>query len=151
ALGGALNLVTSVGKPPSGKRLTVSAGGGSFGARHLRARWRDGSDDGTGSHLSLGYAGATGDFSYCNDKGTNQDTADVGFHFRPTDVYEQVGGVAGGRGRSGGPPYELGSRTTWKGQGLPGGATNQATSASLSTVGQLIDGSVSRQGLWGTP
>src|SRR5690606_19032 len=41
ALGGALNFITAVGPDAQGRRLRLSVGGGSSGARHLRARWRD--------------------------------------------------------------------------------------------------------------
>ena len=154
ALGGALNLVTAVGPSPSGRPFTVSAGFGSFGARHLRARWRDGltrGDSKAGFQLSLGYSGATGDFSYFNDNGTNLVPEDDGFVDRQNNDYESFDAVARYRIRSGPLTVEVGSRSLFKTQGIPGTASVQSETTSLTTISQLFDVTASRNALWGSP
>lgn len=151
ALGGALNLVTPVGKPASGKRLTLSAGGGSFGTRHAHARWLDGSDDGRmGYHLGLGYAGTNGDFVYYDDRGTNLVIDDDEYVERKNNGYDQIDGVIRYRRTRGAYTLEAGSRSMWREQGLPGRDSVQSEHASVMTLSQLLDARLARQGLFGS-
>ena len=146
----ALELVTAVGPPADGHPLLVSAGAGSFGARHLRGRYLGGRDDGTlGYHLALGYAGAEGDFDYFDDNGTNLNQSDDSFAARSNNGYDQVDAV--GRVALASPAWSLaaGSRSQWKDQGVPGSASVQSSSASLATWSQLVDASAARQGAFG--
>ncbi len=93
ALGGALVLHTAVGPAPDAVR--VSMGAGSFGARHLRARWLGGRADGSiGYHLSAGYTGAAGDFVYFDDNGTNLNPSDDEMVRRSNNGYDRVDAVA---------------------------------------------------------
>ena len=150
ALGGALNLETRVGPAPPGQRLSVAAGAGSFGARHGRARWLGGHARG-GYHLSLGYAGATGDFSYFNDNGTNLDPGDDAFVTRQNNGYDRVDAVARYRTRHGDLTVEGGGRWSLSRQGIPGSASVQSQRTSLATVSQLLDARATRQRLLGSP
>ena len=155
ALGGAaqssaLELVTAVGPPPDGQPLLLSVGAGSFGARHLRGRYLGGRSDGTlGYHLALGYAGAEGDFDYFNDNGTNLNRSDDGFEARSNNGYDQVDAVARLTTASGPWTLAAGSRSQWKEQGVPGSASVQSTTASLTTWSQLVDGSAARTAVFG--
>jgi vitamin B12 transporter len=152
-LGGALNLVTRVGRPPDGRRLRLSAGVGSFGARHLRARWLDGGGDDPGVpegvHLSIGYAGAAGDFVYFNDNGTNLDPDDDEMVRRQNNAYEQVDAVARRRVARGDTTLSAGVRALYKTQGVPGSASVQSEHTSLETLSQIGDVSVARRGAFG--
>jgi iron complex outermembrane receptor protein len=143
AMGGALNLITRVGRSPDGTRLHVSLGSGSFGARHARARWVDGTADGsTGYHLGLGYTGAEGDFEYFSDGGTSLNTSDDEFVDRSNNAYDQVDGVARYRHARTDLTLAGGTRFAWKNQGIPGSANVQATTTSLETFSQIADLSV---------
>ncbi len=151
-LGGALNLKSAIGPSPGGKTLVLSAGAGSFGSRHLRASWRGGRADGTtGFHLGLGYAGATGDFEYFNDNGTNLVAEDDVLEPRQNNGYDQLDAAARYRLRRGYLTIEAGSRSLFKSQGIPGSARVQSQSAGLTTFSQLLDLQLSKQSLWGSP
>lgn len=139
ALGGALNLTSQVGPAADGVRLRVSAGAGSFATRHLRARWFGGDPDDLAYTLFAGYAGTAGDYSYFNDNGTNLDPGDDRFVDRRNNGYDQV--ETGGRFRTGGDHWDLrgGLRGAWRGQGVPGSASVQSDSTSLTSWSQLLD------------
>ncbi|HUH01267.1 MAG TPA: TonB-dependent receptor [Kofleriaceae bacterium] len=149
AMGGALNLVTRVG-PAAGPRLRVSAGGGSFGARHLRTRWLGG-DDRLGYHVALGYAGATGDFEYFDDNGTNLEPGDDTYAERSNNGFDAVDGVARLRASRGPRRTELGARTMWKRQGVPGSAHVQSERSSIESLTQIVDASRETSALLGDP
>lgn len=150
AMGGALNLSTRVGPPADGARLRISSGGGSFGARHARARWLDGSADGaTGYHLSIGYSGATGDFEFFDNRGTNLNLDDDRFTLRANNHFDQLDSVARYRRERGDLTVAGGVRLSWKRQGIPGGASVQATSASLSTLTPIADLSLTARRIGG--
>jgi iron complex outermembrane receptor protein len=150
AMGGALALDTEVGPRPDGETVRVAAGAGSYGARHLRARWLGGSDDGAvGYHLGASYAGATGDYPYFNDNGTNLNQSDDETVSRTNNGYDQVDAVGRLRLRRGDLTAEGGVRTGYKEQGIPGSASVQSTRTSLATFGQLADLSLVRRRLAG--
>jgi len=149
ALGGALVLHTGVGPGP--KTVRVSMGAGSFGARHLRARWLGGRADGSlGYQLSAGYTGTTGDFAYFDDNGTNLNPSDDEMVRRSNNGYDRVDAVARVRAVDGPLTVEAGTRTLAERQGVPGSATVQSLDASLETVGQLADVTVRRRHLLGS-
>ncbi len=149
ALGGALVLHTGVG--PAADTVRVSMGAGSFGARHLRARWLGGRADGSlGYHLSAGYTGATGDFVYFDDNGTNLNPSDDEMVHRSNNGYDRFDAVARVRAVRGATTIEGGTRTLVERQGVPGSATVQSLDASLDTVGQLADVTVRRRRLMGS-
>jgi vitamin B12 transporter len=139
AVGGALDLITRTGTA-SGRSLSLLAGVGSFGARRLRARWLDGSEDRSrGVHASLGYAGARGDFSYFDDNGTRLVLDDDEFVTRQNNGYDQIDSVLRYRARFGDLTIETGSRSTWKIQGIPGRANKQGNTASLASQSHIGD------------
>lgn len=145
-LGGALALTTVVGPTPEGAGVTVSSGTGSYGARHLRARWLGGDPD-AGFHLAAGYRGADGDFDYFDDGGTPLSASDDSVETRGNNGYDRADYVARGRWRDGDGELVAGARGTWQAQGLPGPTTAPAAEASLATWQQLVDLSL-RQDAW---
>jgi len=136
-VGGALNLVTRLGRGEHGERITASLGGGSFGARHLRVHY----GDAHGAWLSsttLGYQGATGDYTYWADNGTPLEPRDDGWKKRANNAFDQVD-LASRAGRDGGA---AGLRLAYKDQGLPGSATQPSAAASLVTFDGIADGRI---------
>lgn len=142
-VGGALNLVTRIGRGATGERWHASLGGGSFGARSLRLRHGDGDPElGTAYTVGLGYAGARGDFTYFDDGGTNLTFADDRFATRANNGFDELDGVVRVAGRRGDLRWELGGRGLGKRQGIPGAAWDQALATSLDSVGGFTDGAV---------
>jgi iron complex outermembrane receptor protein len=141
-VGGAVNLVTRLGRGERGERVRASVGAGSYGARH--ARFHHG--DAFGSlHTSatLAYQGATGDYSYFSDNGTPLNKTDDTTLVRGNNGFDQVDLVARagtvGRSRGTGGERAGGVRAIWKRQGLPGSVAQPADGASLSTIDVLAD------------
>ncbi len=154
----ALELVTELGPPPDGHPLLLSVGSGSFGTRHLRARWLGGnrSDDdpggnATGLHLGLGYAGSDGDFVYFNDNGTNLNRSDDRFVTRHNNGFDRVDGVARAQIRRRAWSLSGGGRTSWKRQGVPGSGSVQSATTSLTAWSQMVDVAAARSGAFGRP
>ncbi len=148
AIAGALDLQTRVG-PQAGERFRLSTGAGSFGARHVRGRWLDGNEDlSEAMHVSAGYAGARGDYSYYDDNGTNLDTSDDAFVRRRNNGYDQVDSVIRYRFDREAGSVSIGARSQWKQQGVPGLGTVQSTTASLTTFSQLADASGAVHDAW---
>jgi iron complex outermembrane receptor protein len=146
----ALELTTELGPAPDGHPLLFSVGAGSFGARHLRGRWLGGGAT-TGLHVGLGYAGAEGDFVYFNDNGTNLNQSDDSYVERANNGYDRVDGVARAALRRG--PWTLsgGARGLWKEHGVPGSASVQSRTASLTTWSQIVDATAERDAAFGVP
>jgi vitamin B12 transporter len=133
----ALELTTALGPAPDGRPLQLSAGAGSFGARHLRGRTLGGNEE-LGYHLGLGYTGAEGDFDYFNDNGTNLNQTDDETTTRQNNGYDQVDALARLGALAGG------ARSQWRAQGVPGSASVQSERTSLTTWSQMLDGSAVR-------
>jgi vitamin B12 transporter len=148
ALGGALHLGTAVGPPPGGEPLAVSTGAGSFGARHLRARYLGGEHGGLAYHLSAGYAGAAGDYPFFNDRGTNLSPDDSEVISRQNNGYDRGDAVTRVRLRQGSRSYEGGTRTSYKAQGIPGAGHRQSEHTSLQTFTQQVDGRIAARNPW---
>ena len=140
-VGGALNLVTRLGPDDQGHELAVSLGYGSFGARHFRARY-GGSHrhDSLRSVLSIGYTGATGDYSYFSNNNTTLNPNDDSYQTRTNNGFNE-GDLVARIGSTGDDASALGIRVLWKDQGLPGPSWAQAIDASLSTVSLMADAS----------
>lgn len=152
ALGGALDLVTPVGLPPSGQAWTLSMGGGSFGTRHVQARWLGGdARRDTAMHVSALYRGTNGDFLFYNDKGTNLNLSDDEEVSRDNNGHDQVEMALRLRRQRGAWRWEAGSRSFWRTQGLPGPGSVQSEHASATTAGTTWDGTLSKRRLWGSP
>jgi vitamin B12 transporter len=142
-LGGALNLVTRIGRASTGERWRFTLGGGSFGARSARLRYGDGDPaDGLGVTAALGYDGATGDFRFFDDGGTNLVTDDDRYTTRINNGFDAVDGVVRLGGQRGGTGWQLGVRALGKRQGVPGAGWDQARLAHLDTVGAVVDGTI---------
>ncbi len=138
-VGGALNLVTRLGRGARGERVRASIGGGSYGARHVRAHYGDVHRGGALlSAVNVGYQGATGDYSFFNDNGTPLNTRDDAYRDRRNNGFSQVDAAArvGTRERD----AVGGIRTVYKRQGLPGSANQPSFASSLATFDIVGDG-----------
>lgn len=137
-VGGAVDLVTKLGRGEHGERWTASAGVGSYGARHLRARYGDEHLDGRlESSTTIGYQGATGDYTYFDDNGTLLNKADDSYKTRANNGFDQIDAAT----RIGAVRSALagGLRLTYKRQGLPGSTAKPAEDAALSTFDGILD------------
>jgi outer membrane receptor protein involved in Fe transport len=132
-VGGALNLVTKLGRGERGELATASIGAGSFGARHVRLHYGDAHAGGAVlSSTTLGYQGATGDYTYYDDNGTPLNPTDDSYKTRRNNAFDQFDG-ASRVGTSDGT-VAGGLRLAYKHQGLPGSIAEPALDASLTTV-----------------
>ncbi len=140
AMGGAVNLRTRLGRDANGDIARLSAGFGSFGARHLRARIKDSAFGGKlAYHTAIGYRATTGDYRYFNDNGTPLIAEDDAMMTRSNNGFDQLYGLARARYSWRDTLFELGSRTTFKDQQLPGVGSVQSYAASLSSFSELVD------------
>ena len=137
-VGGALNLVTRLGLGEHGERLSASLGAGSFGARHARLHYGD-TYGSVQSSTTLGYQGATGDYSYYDDNSTPLNASDDTYRVRRNNGFDAVDGATrwGTVDRS----VVGGVRVAYKHQGLPGSIANPALAAQLATTDVIGDGS----------
>ncbi|MBK9033884.1 MAG: TonB-dependent receptor [Myxococcales bacterium] len=141
-VGGALDLVSRVGRAATGERWHLSLGGGSFGARAARLRFGDGDPAERAIAAELGYAGATGDYTFFDDRGTPLTTADDGTATRANNGYDQLDGVVRAAGARGARSWRGGVRALGRRQGVPGTGWDQALATRLDTVGGTADGAV---------
>lgn len=138
-VGGAVNLVTRLGRGERGERIRASIGAGSFGARHARLRY--GEELGRVlSSVALGYQGGSGDYTYFTDRGTPLDARDDGYEVRRNNYFDQLDFV----GRAGLADRAIagGVRLAWKRQGLPGSVAQPSLDAAMSTLDAIADGRV---------
>ena len=148
-VGGAVNLVTHLGRGPHGERLAVSLGMGSYGARHFRAHWGDVHGETTPvlSSTTIGYQGATGDYSYFDDNGTLLNPRDDGYRLRGNNGFDQVDAATRFATRD--RPIGAGLRFAWKREGLPGSTAAPAPTAKLRTLDGIFDANgETRAGDW---
>ncbi len=135
-VGGAVNLVTRLGRGEHGERIHASIGTGSYGARHARVHYGD--DHGRVlSSTTIGYQGATGDYSYFSDNGTPLNPADDGTQVRRNNHFDLID-VASRLGAED-KQWVGGGRVLWKRQGLPGSTTQPAATAAISTLDVVLD------------
>lgn len=136
-VGGALNLVTRLGRGERGERVRASLGAGSYGARHVRAHYGD-EHGSVLSSINAGYQAATGDYSFFSDNGTPLNPSDDAYVDRRNNGFSQFDASArlGTKSRS----AIGGVRTAYKKQGLPGTAQAPAFASSLATVNVIGDG-----------
>ena len=138
-VGGALNLVTLLGPGEHGETIRASIGAGSFGARHLRLHYGDTHDGGKlVSSTTLGYSGATGDYTYFSDNGTLLNPNDDSYVTRKNNGFDQLDLAS----RLGLADHSAvgGVRVAWKQQGLPGTAIKPAFASTLGTLDLVADG-----------
>lgn len=153
AIGGAIDLV---GAPAWRRPATVIHGGfGSFGARESRLSLRGplpgrgGRQGRTAGALTLGYAGATGDFPFADDGGTPDLAGDDASVRRVGNDYDRValhGRLDHRRG-----PWRVAVQelVQWKDQGVPGPAAAQAERVRLTTITARTVASVRRHHVGG--
>ncbi|HTR50191.1 MAG TPA: TonB-dependent receptor [Kofleriaceae bacterium] len=140
-VGGALNLVTRLGPDDRGDTVRASIGGGSFGARHVRVHYGDAHLGGRLlSSTTIGYQGATGDYTYYSDNGTPLNLGDDRYVVRANNAFDQVD--ASSRVGTSDGAVVGGVRAAWKHQGLPGSEELPALGASLSTLDLVGDAHV---------
>jgi iron complex outermembrane receptor protein len=138
-VGGALNLVTRLGRGERSERVRATLGAGSYGARHARLHYGDAHRDGELlSSINAGYQGATGDYSFFSDNGTPLNTRDDAYQQRRNNGFRQLDASArlGLRDRT----AVGGVRLAHKRQGLPGTANQPSYQASLTTLDVIGDG-----------
>ena len=138
-VGGAINLVTRLGRGEHGERVRASLGAGSFGARHLRAHYGD-DHGGVLSSTTIAYAHADGDYTYFDDNGTLLNGSDDTYRVRGNNGFDQIDGAT--RFGTEDPSVVGGARVAWKRQGLPGSTTRPAADATLSTLDVIGDGRI---------
>lgn len=143
-VGGAVNLVTRLGRGERGERVHAAMGVGSFGARHARVHYGD--DHGRVlSSTTIGYQGATGDYAYFSDNSTPLNPDDDGYVARANNTFDQLDaasrvGFTGGRSLVRGGAG--GVRIAYKHQGLPGTVSQPTKEANLSTIDVIADGNL---------
>ncbi|MGN6106553.1 MAG: TonB-dependent receptor plug domain-containing protein, partial [Kofleriaceae bacterium] len=136
-VGGAVNLITRLGRGERGERFHASIGGGSFGARHVRLRYADDHRRGLQSSTTLSYQGATGDYGYFTDGGTPLNPSDDGYLVRRNNHFDQIDlATRGGFARR---ALTGGLRLSWKHQGLPGSIAQPASQAEMTTLDAIAD------------
>ncbi len=136
-VGGALNLVTHLGRGARGERVTVSAGAGSFGARHARLRYGD-RHGALQSSTTIGYQAATGDYAYYDDNSTPLNGTDDTQRVRRNNGFEAFDGAT--RWATEDRSVIGGVRVASTHQGLPGSTINPSFGASLTTTDVIADG-----------
>lgn len=137
-LGGAVNMVTRLGRNEAGERVRIGLGGGSFGARTANAWYGDDWAQGRyASSVSVGYAGARGDYEVYSDNGTPLSTRDDRYVTRAHNAYAQGEGNARFGATSG--TWEAGVRALVKRQELPGSLYQPAQQAMLRTQNAIAD------------
>lgn len=140
-VGGAVNLVTRLGRGERGERMRAAIGAGSYGARHLRLAYGDAHQGGRVlSATTVGYHGATGDYSFFFDNSTPLNTGDDTYETRENNGFSQLDAAT--RWGTAERTAVAGLRFAGKRQGLPGSATQPSFDASLSTIDVLGDGHV---------
>jgi iron complex outermembrane receptor protein len=151
ALGGAINFTTALGPGPGRAANSFTLATGSLGMRQARAVRRDRfAGNRVASTVSLGYAGAIGDFDYFDTHGTNANPSDDRVLTRVNNRYDQLDGVARLRWRGGdGVLVEGGARLLWKDQEVPGTGGGQPMRPEMSTRRAVADVRARRAGALG--
>jgi hypothetical protein len=135
-VGGAVNMITRLGRGENGERFHASAGYGSYGARHLRARYGD-HHERVKTATTIGYTGADGDFTYFDDNGTLLNKSDDAYRTRENNGFDQLD--ASTRIGSTKSALVAGARVSLKRQGLPGSTRSPSGTAKLATFDGLVD------------
>lgn len=137
-VGGALDLVTGLGRGPRGERFHASVGAGSFGSRHAHFHYGDSHADGKWlSSTTINYQGAIGDYTYFFDSGTPLNANDDQMARRTNNAFDQldISARVGAADRT----ATGGVRLAYKDQGLPGGVYQPSHAASLATLDVIAD------------
>lgn len=149
AIGGAIDLV---GAPAWRRGAVIVHGGlGSFGARESRVTVRGplGPRARTAGAVTVGYAGATGEFPFAHDGGTPDLSGDDGTARRIGNDYDRIAVHARLDHRRGPWRAAVQPLLTYKDQGVPGPAAAQARHVRLRTLQARTVASVRRHGVGG--
>jgi vitamin B12 transporter len=139
-IGGAVNMVTRLGRSARGERIRFSLGGGSFGARNANVWHGDNYAHGRlASSTTVAYSAARGDFAVFSDNGTPLFADDDGLIRRAHNGFWSVD--ASTRVGAHDQTWSAGVRGVVKDQQLPGSIYYPAMQASLSTRNLIVDGS----------
>lgn len=146
-VGGAVDLVTRLGRGEHGEIVSASAGLGSYGARHLRVHYGDAygaADDARAlrSSVTLGYTGATGDYRYFDNHDTPLNPSDDGYATRTNNGFDQIDGAA--RLGTADATTVGGARVAYRRQGLPGATSRPTLTARLATLDAIGDAHLAR-------
>lgn len=135
-VGGALNLITRLGPGEHGERVHLSTGAGSYGARHLRARYGDRFGD-IETAMLVGYQAAAGDYKFYYNAGTPLNLRDDTYETRQNNGFSQLDGAA----RAGTIDRSLvgGVRVARKAQDLPGSTDAPSPDANITTLDVIAD------------
>lgn len=153
-VGGAVNLVTHLGRARGGEQLRLLAGAGSYGARTVAARFGDRVALGRQRYdvtASAGALTADGDYRVYSDAGTPLNPSDDSWSTRGNNGARQLDASlrAGTTSEGGSHPSVAGLRFSWQRHGLPGLIAAPAAHAALSTAFGLADVELQRQhGSW---
>ncbi|MBK9071888.1 MAG: TonB-dependent receptor [Myxococcales bacterium] len=148
-LGGALHLISPVGRSEDGDRVAVMTSVGAWGTRRLRA-WV-GDDAAWGRYrVSGGIARARGDFSYFDDRGTMLNRDDDVWRARENNgvamgdlslrVASRVAEPATPRAT-----WRVGLRGATRAQGLAGNMSSPAAQTQLATSQLVFDATASKE------
>ncbi|MGE0547692.1 MAG: TonB-dependent receptor plug domain-containing protein [Kofleriaceae bacterium] len=138
-VGGALNMVTRLGRGDRGERISASTGAGSYGSHHARARYGDDYAS-FASSITAGYQAATGNYSFFDGNSTPLNPNDDQFAVRHNNGFRQLDGAV--RVGSTDRTAVAGARAIWKRQGLPGSVAQPALDAELTTLDVVADGRI---------
>ena len=137
-VGGAVNMVTRLGRSTDGERLRFALGGGSFGARNFNVWHGDRfAHDELASSTSIAYSAARGDFTVFSDNGTPLFPDDDGLMQRSHNGYWSVD--ASSRMGAVDQNWSAGARALLKSQQLPGSLYYPAAAAELATRNLILD------------
>ncbi|MCX5742594.1 MAG: TonB-dependent receptor plug domain-containing protein, partial [Proteobacteria bacterium] len=142
-VGGAVDLVTRLGRDELGKRVHLELGGGSAGARFFHAHYGDVHRGGAlRSSTTLGYAGATGAYTFFDNHGTPLNLTDDATRTRANNGFDQAD-LASRLGAADGS-LAGGVRLAYKRQGLPGSTLRPTAAARLATLDTIADLRIAR-------
>ncbi|TPV95208.1 MAG: TonB-dependent receptor [Myxococcales bacterium FL481] len=131
-VGGAINLVGRMHRGPT--RLQAKAGYGSFRARHAMTSLSGSLGRGASGMVTVGYAGAKGDFPYFDNNGTPVFTGDDTTSRRSNNGYDRLSALLRLDGRRAGWRYSSQLFVLGQTRGVPGSATVQSTQTSDTTL-----------------
>lgn len=159
ALGGSLGgVVLARSARPSGDRLSLRAGAGSFGTGSFGVRADTRTPTGPGFGLGLAGLQTRGDYRYWSDNGTAFDADDDGWRIRENNAFRRLDGYVRGDWQAG-PDWRIegGQRMYVSDGGLPGNGLRAATVANrderrwlgdLAARGELAGGWVLEPQVW---
>ena len=137
-VGGAVNMITRLGRSPDGERVRMALGSGSFGARNLNVWHGDRlATTSLATSTSVAYSAARGDFTVFSDNGTPLFADDDGFMQRSHNGYWSVD--ANSRIGAIDQNWSAGARALVKTQQLPGSLYYPAQQATLATRNLIAD------------